>query len=450
VLRKQKVISDEDFYALRIAPVWRYFKGESFAFWMVCAYLFLEYVRPQSIYPALNFLPWTQLVVIGAILGCFADRTVRWVSSPINTMLVLYFFVIGLSSYFAYFPQVSYDNLDRYYLWVIIYFVIINVVNSRRRFFIFICIFFLASSKLSVSLSLTWIKRGFAFTDWGLMGPPGFFQNSGELAIQMLVFWPFAWAFATSVKPFTSRRMHFLLMLMPVTAVMVILGASSRGAQIALIVQIILMNHRSIFKPKIIISSLVVLFLIWNFLPEQQKQRFENMGQDQTSQQRMLYWENGIDMVLDNPILGVGYFNFAPYFERFYPEDILLRQAELPHNIFIQVATDAGFVGLLIFLFIILYAFFKCRNLRISGCEKNQALIGNCANLSLIGFVVAGQFVTVTYYPFIWIHLALVVAFVNSFSKNKVPKGRVARSRIARKNQVVDKSSSSSALESFE
>lgn len=424
--KKVKEIADEDLYSLNIGKTWRYFKSESFAFWMICAYLFFEYVRPQSIYPAIDFLPWTQLTVIGALIGCFADRTVRWVSSSVNVLLILFLIVILLSSVFAYFPSVSYKNLDKYYLWVIIYFLIINIVNTRKRFFIFLCVFLVASFKISLSLAIVWAKRGFSFTDWGLSGPPGFFQNSGELAIQMLVFWPIAWAFAHSLKPHISKTWYWLLMLMPITAIMVILGASSRGAQLALVVQLVVMNYRTIFKPKVLISCGIALALLWTFLPEEQKDRFRTMGEDRTSQQRILYWENGLEMIREHPILGVGYFNFVPYFSRYYAEDVLLRRAELPHNIIVQVGTDAGITGLIIFLSLLITAIRKAHKFRAEGCEINQSRIGTCANISIIGFFIAGQFVTVTYYPFLWIHLALLVSMRNSFmDERKKRKGKI-------------------------
>lgn len=414
--KKVREIADEDFYSLKIGKMWRYFKGESFAFWMICVYLFFEYVRPQSIYPVIDFLPWTQLALIGALLGCFMDRTVRWVSSSVNVLLILFLIVILLSSVFAYFPSLSYAKLEIYYKWLIIYFLIINIVNTRKRFFIFLCIFLLASFKLSLSLAIVWAKRGFGFTDWGLMGPQGFFQNSGELAIQMLVFWPIAWAFAHSLKPYVGKKWYWLLMLMPITAIMVILGASSRGGQLALAVQLVVMNYKTVFKPKVLISFGVALVLLWTFLPDGQKERFQTMGEDRTSQQRILYWENGLDMIKENPLLGVGFFNFAPYFQRYYPDDVLFDRAELPHNIFIQVGTDTGLIGLSIFFALIVVAFRTAQRFQAKGCEGNQKLIGSCANISLIGFIVAGQFVTVTYYPFLWIHLSLLVAVNNSFS----------------------------------
>lgn len=413
--KKAREVSDEDFYSLKMGTIWRYFKGESFAFWMICAYLFFEYVRPQSIYPAIDFLPWTQLTVIGALLGCFSDRTVRWVSSSVNILLILFLIVILLSSVFAYFPSVSYANLDKYYLWVIIYFLIINIVNTKKRFFIFLCVFLVASFKLSLSLAISWAKRGFSFTDWGLSGPPGFFQNSGELAIQMLIFWPIAWAFTHSMKPYVGRKWYWLMILMPITAIMVILGSSSRGGQLALMIQLLVMNYRSIFRPKVLLACGLAFTMIWAILPEEQKIRFDEMGDDKSSQQRLLYWENGIKMIEDHPILGVGYFNFSGYYERYYREDMLYSFAQLPHNIFIQVGTDAGYVGIIIYVLILIIGVKKSK-LSNKNCDEKYKILnelGPCFRLSLIGFLVAGQFVSVVYYPFLWIHLALVVSFSN-------------------------------------
>lgn len=415
--RKGDLITLQQLFELRVKYFWQYFRTESFAFWMICAYLFLEYFRPQSIYPQLAFLPWTQLAVLGAFVGCFSDKSVRWVKSPINAGMLIFLLVILASSLLAYWPAISHQNLENFYTWFVIYFLIINIVNSERRLFIFVCIFLLASFKLSLSLSLTWAKRGFAFTDWGLKGPPGFFENSGELAIQMLVFWPVALAFAFCLRPYVSRLKYYILLLMPITAVMVILGASSRGAQLALLVQLIVLNYRSIFKPKVLLACAVILSVLWAVLPEEQKDRFRVVGDDRTSQQRLLYWENGLEMINDHPILGVGYFNFIPYYERFYREDMLYGSAELPHNILVQVGTDTGYLGVLVFMSLILVALRKMKALsKVSvGFKDRIYLSPSGLNLSLIGFFFAGQFVTVAYYPFLWIHLAFVVVSYNIY-----------------------------------
>jgi putative inorganic carbon (HCO3(-)) transporter len=412
---KTKQFTDEDLFSLKPSKLWGYFKSESFAFWMICAYLFFEYVRPQLIIPAIDILPWTQLAVLGALVGAFVDKTVKWVSSPANKLIILFFLTILLSSVTAYWPSVSYGKLENIYTWVIIYFLIILIVNTRKRFFIFFLVFLLSSFKISLSLTITWAKRGFSFTGWGLMGPPGFFQNSGELAIQMAVYWPVALALTLFLKPYLSKWMYRLCLAMPITAGAVILGSSSRGGQLALAVQLGVKYSKKILRPKVLIAIVASAWLLWTILPEEQKLRFSEMGEDKTSQQRLLYWQNGWEMMLENPVLGVGYFNFIPYYESYYSEDVLFKSAELPHNIFIQVGTDAGYVGLFLYCSLIIYAFFSMRwlgRLRLNNLSMESKLAG-AFNFSLLGFLVAGQFVTVAYYPFLWIHLALIGSLRN-------------------------------------
>ncbi|HCW91034.1 MAG TPA: hypothetical protein DHU56_13430 [Marinobacter sp.] len=414
-MRKTKQYTDEDLFSLKPGKLWGYFKSESFAFWMICAYLFFEYVRPQSIIPSLDILPWTQLAVLGAIVGAFLDKTVKWVSSPANKLIILFLLTILLSSVTAYWPSVSYSKLENIYTWVVIYFLIILIVNTRKRFFIFFLVFLLASFKISLSLTITWAKRGFSFTGWGLMGPPGFFQNSGELAIQMAVYWPVALALTLFLKPYLSKWVYRLCLAMPITAWAVILGSSSRGGQLALVVQFGAKYFRQIFRPKVLVTIAAAAWLFWTVLPEEQKLRFSEMGEDKTSQQRLLYWQNGWEMMLDNPVLGIGYFNFIPYYERYYREDMLFSNAELPHNIFIQVGTDAGFIGLVIYLSLVLYAFLSMGAIVRHKTQANllEAALASGFNYSLIGFLVAGQFVTVAYYPFLWIHLGMTVSLKN-------------------------------------
>jgi O-antigen ligase len=97
---------------------------------------------------------------------------------------------------------------------------------------------------------------------------------------------------------------------------------------------------------------------------------------------------------------------------------MLYPAAQLPHNIFIQVGTDAGFVALSFFIFIILYCFIT--SLRIIRNTKNDEVTKSIEaglGVGVFGYVIAGQFVTVSYYPFLWVHLAFIVALSNISGK---------------------------------
>jgi DNA-binding NarL/FixJ family response regulator len=261
-----------------------------------------------------------------------------------------------------------------YFGWFLIYFLLINVVTTEKRFFIILIIFCLASFKLSFFGARSWTMRGFSFTSWGIQGPPGYFMNSGELSIQMLMFAPVAYEAAIFLRPYLSRIKFGILMLMPVTAAMTVIGASSRGSQVALVYQF----YRSLLKGKLTFKKLAIVGVLgviaFSLLPEQQKARFQSLGSDGTSTQRLLYWKHGAEMVREHPVLGVGYFNFGKYYADHWPEDMHFRVAQLPHNIFVQVGTDTGITGLIVFGMILIRNFRCAREIR-AHCPDTSVLL---------------------------------------------------------------------------
>lgn len=404
----------QELYFLRVKPLWNQFWKEGFSFWMICGYLFFEYVRPHAIIPAIDILPWASVFLVLSLAGLFFDKERRWVSDPANKWMITFLVVLVFASYNAFRPQIAFERLEFFYTWLIIYFLIINIVNTKERFYIFFLLYCLASFKLSMHGAQVWTLRGFGFTSWGITGPPGFFQNSGELSIQMLCFFPIGYYLFLNLKDKVRIWEKVVLILFFVTPAMTILGASSRGSQLALLIQFFLMFYKQIFKPKIIISIVIVVYLATTYLPEEQKDRFRTMGDDRTSEQRLLYWENGLDMISDHPFLGVGFFNFPAYYEAHYSEDMLYENAELPHNIFIQVGTDAGIIGLLVYLALI-FRFFRQPSITVEKDDPFYRAVHSGIVIGIIGYFVAGQFVTVAYYPFMWISLSMLVALQNIY-----------------------------------
>ncbi|WP_062059832.1 O-antigen ligase family protein [Cellvibrio sp. OA-2007] len=399
----------ENFYAFKVGAMWRYFKKQHFSFWMICGYLFFEFVKPQALFPQIDFLPWAQLLLMGAMVGAFIDPTVKWVSSASNVLIVLFFITILISILCAIYTDVAQQHFTLFFSWFVIYFLIINIVNTPQRLYLFLLIYLLAAGKIALGTSKSWAFRGFSFTSWGLMGPKGYFQNSGELAILMLMLFPLAFYMYQYLKDKVLWWEKALLIAFWVCPILTILGASSRGAQVALVVQLAVMFRKSLFRIKPLIGIMVLCTSLYYLLPQEQKDRFSSAGDDKTSEQRLLYWKHGWEMMKDYPITGVGYFNFIPYYEAHFSYDMLYPRAQLPHNIFIQVGTDAGFIALIFFIMIIGYCFTAIwRFLAL----KTESLFNNIAvglAIGVLGFLVAGQFVTVSYYPFLWVHLAFIV-----------------------------------------
>lgn len=419
--KKVEEFKVEDFYFLKVKAMWRYFWSEHPAFWCICAYLFVEYFRPQSIFPAIDFLPWAQLFLLLSIALSFLDKRSRFTFKSVHIWVLLLSAQIGIAILFASYPSWSTDSdaLLAFYQWPVIIFLINYIVNSRERFYIFFMVFFLCSLKIAIGTARSFAFRGFGFTAWGLRGPPGYFTNSGELAIQMVVFFCAALALTILLWKSVNRTEKMILATSVIAPALTVIGASSRGSQIALLLCLFLFFLKQLWRPKIIIAVAIILSTGFHFLPEEQKERFSNMGEDNTSIQRLMYWEHGIEMIMDYPITGVGFFNFIPYYNDHYPEDLLFRNragelsAQLPHNIFVQIGTDAGIPALFYYL-LIAFSIYRLKSIPY----ESDRLIQKGLWIGMVGFLVAGQFVSVVYYPYLWIGVALMVS--NFTSSNAV------------------------------
>lgn len=408
----------EKLYTLNPKALWSQFKKEHFAFWMVCAYLILQYLDPLKIYSHLDFLPWDKVVIGLALLSLPLDPSRRWVRDASNIWMTLFLTVILTSSALATYPSISWSHWFDFVGWYVIYFLIVNTVNTKERYFIFLALFLICNFKLSLFGARTWVRRGFGFVGWGIHGPPGFFQNSSDFSGEMLMFAPIAFELALFVKPYVRRLTYWFLMLISVTAAMSVLGASSRGSQVAMAFQGAWIAIQRKLRIKVLIAIALVAGIGYALLPAAEKARFASAGTDNTSIQRLDYWRAGVKMIERHPFLGVGYFNFSTVYASHSSDKLWHGTAQLPHNIFIQVGTDAGLIGLGIFLMLIY------RNLKVAReikrlCADNKdapAFAPSVARglvLATWGFVIAGQFNTVAYYPFLWINLALTVSLAS-------------------------------------
>lgn len=416
----------------------RFIFKQSAAFWLTCAYLFFEYVRPQSIYTAIDVLPWTQVTIIAALLALLLEKGIVRAPSPISKGLLAYGAIVLVSAVFAYRPSTSFEFLVELFVgWVIIFFLIVNTVTTERRFLVFLMLFMLSSFKMSQHAVRSWAMRGFAFRDWGVTGAPGWFQNSGEFGIQMCIFLPISLYFALAMRPYVSGWRLWALFAMPFTAVIGMVGSSSRGALVGAALVGLWMVVRSRYRGRAIAGLAVVAVLVYFAIPQESKDRFAESGSDPNSVHRLNMWKAGVEIANGNPVLGIGFRNFDPYYVDNYMGGIRYATA-LPHNIFIEAWSELGYSGLFAFLTLIMLTFVvNARTRRIAKRlgERGRFLWYSAVGLdgAVVGYIGSGFFVTVLYYPFFWINLALTTSLYVSAKHARRTEARMRAAAAARR-----------------
>lgn len=393
--------------------IWQAFRRQSLGFWLLCSYFFLEYVRPQAIWPAIDVIPWSSITLVACAFAVLFRNRIRF-STPLAGLLGLYTVILVLSTFGAYEPAAAFAKWEVYVNWLLVFFLTVNLVDTEERFFVFLVLFLLWNFKMSQHAARSWALAGFAFRDWGVTGAPGWFHNSGEFGIQMTMFLPLSLYFAMSFWERLSSLKRSLLVVVVVSCVLGVIGSSSRGAYLGLAAAgfVFLLQTR---RPGAASAVLMLFLLSALVIPPEQWERFSEAGEDRTSQTRLTYWRHGIEITNRNPVLGVGFNNWLPYYRDHYPAAGLFGGHQLPHNIFVEASAELGYSGLLAFLLLIFGTVSvnrKTRRLsRILGREggflRNMAFALDAA---LAGYLVSGFFVTVLYYPYFWVNLAMTAA----------------------------------------
>jgi O-antigen ligase len=145
-----------------------------------------------------------------------------------------------------------------------------------------------------------------------------------------------------------------------------------------------------------------------------------------SAEARQFLWSAARNMWKANPILGVGAGNFTFLVGRYQPldyekPDFLERDwsGTVTHSTYFQIAAEQGSAGLLLFAYVLWAHLRTIRRLRrqvasVSGIPpevgRDADLYGGALGGAMVGYCVAGAFLSVAYYPYFWYFSAMAVA----------------------------------------
>jgi O-antigen ligase len=187
---------------------------------------------------------------------------------------------------------------------------------------------------------------------------------------------------------------------------------ASRGAFLGLAAAALLIVWSSKRRVRNLILMSVLVLPLSLALPISPLHRLLNPTQDYGSTQAHLEaWKAGLRMIEAHPVAGVGLGNFKPLMPLYMPVTPGTRVDvdTLAHNMFIEVAAELGLPALMIFLAMFWFTYRTLRKLRRSS--STHSLIRQTAaalQAGLLGFAVAGSFVSAEYQKTSWMGFALM------------------------------------------
>lgn len=388
------------------------------SFFFTIVYLILEYIRPQQMYNSIAAFPLAQIAIICLIISFILEGRKLNNSGFQNILIVGFFICIFISYLFAYKPDLAWQPMVDFLKLVIIYFLLINTINDKKKLYLFTILFLLILFKQTQFILRYLVTHGFQVPKDGMYGAGGPLSNSGDLGTALVSFFGISYFMirADTRKMFGWLKMRWFHIFCAFSMVLSIFATNSRGPTLALAISFVVIWYKGKRKVLGIVGIAIVAMTFVFIMSGENLDRFMGSGtkEDKTGQQRVELWNAGLRMANENPFTGVGPNNFVYVNRKIYSSEYHLVQ----HNTFVQALSELGYPGLILFIIMILGCFnnqIKIRKLlRVNRIEDNFLYyMSHGLDIGLIGFIVAGFFVSVLFYPFFWMLLIINVSLLD-------------------------------------
>lgn len=388
-----------------------------FIFWS-----FVLLGRPQDLIVALQPLkPALLFTALSAGTSFFGARGREWFSvfqmSETKKYFLFYFMMI-LGIPFAYHRGVAFNFIFFIYLANVVFFLIFIIeVDSLKKlktilFVICLCTVFYSVFGL--------MKGNFyegRFDIYGNMFDPN------DIAYVLVSLFPLSFYFILHREGFLKKTFAVISI---IAAIIVILYSGSRGGMLGLITVMtsllftktyrIKKSHKAMF----VVAMVILSFLIRDKLNVDRYLTLANAGSDYNVSDefgRVQIWKRAFDLLLSNPITGVGVNCFSMALGYTREELGILPTWQDTHNSYIQVAVEIGLPGFFFFIALIfksLRNFSKLKKIEATSPEILELkTISGLIQVAFIGQLVTAIFLTQAYSLFFTLFFAFPAVLRN-------------------------------------
>ncbi len=384
-------------------------------YYLVLAFFVVEYMRPGNMLPALNALRLNTVIPLAMLVATSLSGKVSngEVLSERNTLIFATLIVLVIGSVVT--ARITMYAFTAFT--VVLGYVLLTWVVARQMGDIedvkglFKTLMFIHVGIIGIAPELVLDGQNRNYIPTGAFLGDG---NDFALSIDILV--PFCLFMIFDAKGIKGRLFWAATLLVLVAA---IIGTQSRGGTLGLVAVAIYYWTKT--DRKVLTAALAVVAVV-GVLGLASPQYFERMNtlshveDDGSAQGRITAWKAGTNMMLSNPLLGVGAGNFPPNFPRFAPGADGVGRWKTAHSIYFLILGELGLPGLMLLLYFVFWNLYENRRLTkeimkqgLAKSSREVRLVGSLS-ASLLAFAVAGAFLSAIYYPHMYVIAGLLIA----------------------------------------
>jgi O-antigen ligase len=399
-------------------------------------YMLIVYLRPQDLFGFLGILRPNIFILALVVISLVIHRKLSGkthITLLRNDKMFLAFLVAAvLSNITSIWFSSSVETTIELLKLSIFYFAAIMLLDNTKKIVRYITYYLLAIGFVSAVQIFTYLTVGLnrstgrggygiiiggttvlggggasRLSSEGVNGVGGystyFLANASEFGLAMCIAYPLCYFLFRGVR---SRLLKLTCLALLAMFIVSIVFSGSRGAFIGVVATLV---YLLIKEKKLLIGLVAIAILSFPaiyLVSDQYVERIESISDYETDESvavRFQLWRAAVDMVADYPVFGVGTGNFPNAYGGTYRDKDSANLYWSPHNVFIQILTEMGLVGFSIYILFIASIFWingKSRKL-LSGLPGHKTLVylSHGIDVILVGYIVAGQFITATYYP---------------------------------------------------
>lgn len=353
--------------------------------------------------------PFAMVIVVFTVISIVISKEQKKIP-PLPVVVVFFIFCMWmtLTAFFALEPLIVWLEWNRVMKTMLMIALTVLTVRTVRDVNVL-------AATVALSLGF-WGFKGGLFTimsggSRGMLGPEGsFISDNNTMALAMVTTVPLL-VYLVSQAP--TKWIKYALISVAILTTVSALGSYSRGALLASMAMGAFLWLKSRNKVKIGIVIVLMAPLIYLSMPADWTARMHSIDdykEDSSAMGRINAWHFAFNIANNFP-MGGGFFTFTPrLFKEYAPNPEAFHVA---HSIFFQVLGEHGYVGLALFLIMLLLGWRTGSQIIKFARGKPELTwartLAQMCQVSMIGYLTAGTFLTMAYYDLIYYVLAILV-----------------------------------------
>lgn len=387
----------------------------------VLAWSWLSYMNPHlQAWGFARTMPFAQIVALVLIVSLFINKDKRGIPLNLTTGVWLFFIAwMGLTTAFAIYPDNAMDYYERVLKIQLVTFFTFMLISDQQRVNWLIAVIVFSIGYFSFKGGIFTILSGGSFR---VYGPGGMIGENNAFALATLMTVPLMFYLRTiATNIWVKRGLTALLFLSVISA----LGSQSRGALVTLIAVAGYYWWQSKSKVVIAVAVVAVFAMAFTFMPQTWKDRMHStteFTEDDSSMSRIHAWQYSINMANDR-VLGGGFNSWSKDTYAIYRPDAI--GVFVAHSIYFNVLADHGWLGLFLFLLVLLLTWLNLnKSIGLARTKNNREIeiLASMIKVSMVAYMSGGAFLSLSYFDLPW-HLMAVAVIIRNLIENQSAEG---------------------------